>query len=113
MKKLIATPTKACACRIVICLNMRLFATRLLSLSLSAQGSCLSNKPNLLVTPQSQRRYGDKKGEYGRQLNHGQCFGSDCWSSYSLAVESKKGSNVELIGIVTILVSKYVKCFTL
>ena len=31
----------------------------------------------------------------------------------SLAVESKKRSNVELIGIVTILVSKYVKCFTL
>ena len=33
--------------------------------------------------------------------------------SYSLAVESKKGPNVEEIGIVTILVSKYVKCFTL
>ena len=33
--------------------------------------------------------------------------------TYSLAVESKKGPNVEEIGIVTILVSKYVKCFTL
>ena len=39
------------------------------SLSLSA-GSCLSNQPNL-VTPQGQCRFGDKKGEYGRQLNHG------------------------------------------
>ena len=28
-------------------------------------------------------------------------------------LKAKKGSNVELIGIVTILVSKYVKCFTL
>ena len=63
MKKLIATPTKACACWIVICLNTRLFATRLLSLS--ALGPCLSNQPNLPVTPQGQRRYRDRKGEYG------------------------------------------------
>ena len=59
-----------------------------IALSLSAQGSCLSNKPNLPVTPQSQRRYGDKKGEYGRQLNHGHvdhyipllggCYGKLC-----------------------------------
>ena len=28
-------------------------------------------------------------------------------------LKAKKGSNVEKIGIVTILVSKYVKCFTL
>ena len=55
---------------------MRLFATRLLSLS--ALGSCLSNQPNLPVTPQGQRRYRDRKGEYGRQLDHGQC---DCWVS--------------------------------
>ena len=52
-----------------------------IALSLFAQGSYLSNQPNLPVTPQDQRRCGDKKGEYGRQLNHGQCFGSDCWGS--------------------------------
>ena len=57
MKKLIATHTKACMCMLdcyllehaLVC-NSIAFS---LSLSLSAQGSCLSNKPNLPVTPQS------------------------------------------------------------
>ena len=93
MKKLIATPTKACTCWIVICLNTRLFATRLLSLSLHKAQACLSNQPNLPVTPQGQCRYGDKKGEYGRQLNHGQCFGSDCWGSYSTGTSTPQQSS--------------------
>ena len=88
---------------------MRLFATRLLSLS--AQGSCLSNKPNLPVTLQGQRRYGDKKGEYGRQLNHGQCFGSDCWGSYSTGTSTPQQSsskasqkNLEVSKLGTVLI---------
>ena len=105
MKKLIATPTKACTCWIVICLNTRLFATRLLSLS--AQGSGLSFQPAQPTCDTT--RSAPLRGQERRQLNHGQCFGSDCWGSYSTGTSTPQQSsskpsqkNLEVSKLVTV-----------